>query len=91
MDLERNMLIEGNIIREKKCQRKHHGCLHCVQAKKRNEKVNLINMELHFNISLMITGEKRHRKDVSDSDQSDDLVSRKKGAYSKQSSSSDNN
>ena len=40
----------------------------------------------------MITGEKRHRKDVSDSDQSDDLhVSRKKGAYSKQSSSSDNN
>ena len=37
-----------------------------------------LNMELHFNISLIITGEKRHRKEVSDSDQSNDHhVSRK--------------
>ena len=49
-------------------------------------------MELHFSMSQMITGEKRHRKEVSDSDQSDDHhVSRKRGTYSKQSSSSDNN
>ena len=49
-------------------------------------------MELHFSMSQMITGEKKHRKEVSDYDQSDDYyVSRKRGAYFKQSSSSDNN